>query len=182
MKEVMHVKDEKTLELLSDPFVMDILNIIEGKKMSKEDINNELREDVKMISSYINNMEQAGLLIKEGEHYRVSARSIDARGTLMKASAETAMNWISGFINHMENNIGEQFKNLEELKKSDEEAVYCLMKSYRLSHSQMYLTEEEIKELNEMLNNFIKSKRIEDREDKDKYRKCHFYNFFYPET
>lgn len=181
MREIMHVKDEKTLELISDPFTMDILNIIEGGEMSKEEVNKELKEDFKMISSYMDNMEQAGLLVKEAGNYKVSARSINAKETLMKASAQTATNWIAGFINHMENNISEQFRKLEELRKEDEKAADNFIKNYRLSHSQLHLTDEEIMELNQLLNDFVQSKRIEDRKDKEKYRKCHFYNFFYPE-
>ena len=52
---------------------------------------------------------------------------------------------------------------------------------YRLSHSQVYLSDEEIKELHALLDNFIKDKRDKDRKDKSEYQKCRFYNFFYPE-
>ncbi len=181
MKEILNITDKKVLDLISDPFTMDIISVLGHQAVSLEKIAEDLEEKPSFIANYIDDMVASGLLTEVEDGYKITAKSIHAKELLLNAGAETASNWISGFINHMENSLVKQFQRLDELRENDKEAASKYVENYRLSHSQLYLSEEEIKELHELLNDFIMSKPEEERASDPEYQKCRFFTFFYPE-
>lgn len=181
MKEILNITDEKVLDLISDPFTMDIISVMGHQAVSLKKIAEELEEEPSFIANYIDDMITSGLLTEVENGYKITARSIHAKELLLNAGAKTASNWISGFINHMENSLVKQFQRLDELREKDKEAASKYVEHYRLSHSLLYLSEEEIRELHELLNDFIMSRQEEERTGDPEYQKCRFFTFFYPE-
>ncbi|MGM0419460.1 MAG: hypothetical protein ACQEQG_00525 [Bacillota bacterium] len=181
MKDTLHIKDEKAMDLISDPFTMDILVTIENHIFTKESIAEELDEKQALISHYIEEMVKVGLLDEVEGGYQVAAKNIDAQAFLINADPEVVNLWISGFLNHLENNLNEKINRIAKLKETDKEKAEDQVKRFRLSHSQLYLTKNEVTEFHKMLNDFISEKNNQNRAGcNSDCQKYHFYNFFYP--
>lgn len=181
MERELRIEDEETLDLLSDPYTLDILNVLEDRRMSREDVGKRLGERDTLVSYYLDALTEAGLIIEDDGRYQAAARTFNAVDGLLNSCERTATNWIVGFINHMENNICEQFKLLERAKGEGEENSQRYIDQYYISHNQMYLNEGEIEELHELLKNFVREKGERDRVEDGEYRRCHLYNFFFPD-
>lgn len=181
MEKELRIKDEKTLELLSDPYTLDILNILEDKKMSRDEIGENLGERDSLVRYYLNELTAAGLVKKDNGSYQAAARTFNAIESLLNCCERTAANWIAGFINHMENNICEQFKLLERVESEKAEESQRYKDHYYISHNQLYLSEEEIEELQELLKSFARDRDERDRSNSENYYRCHLYNFFFPD-
>ncbi len=61
-------------------------------------------------------MVTGNLLVKTDKGFKLTAKSFTADGSLNLSSVRNAKNNISGFINHLENNIRDQIENLTDLK------------------------------------------------------------------
>lgn len=181
MKENLAISDSKTIELLCDPFTIDIINTLEMKPLSKTEIAEELNENKDLISKYVDKMKKGNLLKETGNGFKLTAKSFTADGSLNLSSVRNAKNNISGFINHLENNLRDQIEKIADLKEKAPEKAKAYTDQQKISYSPLYLSNSEIKELNQLIENFIKDKTQEERIDDNRYTKCRFYHFFYPE-
>lgn len=182
MKEKLEITDSKTIELLCDPFTIDIINTMELNPLKKEKIAEKLNENLELISNYVDKMEEGNLLKKTDKGFKLTAKSFTADGSLNLSSVRNAKNNISGFINHLENNLRDQIENLADLKEIDPKKTKTYTDQQMVGYSPLYLSENEIKELHNLLESFIKEKSKEERINNPKYKKCRFYHFFYPEV
>ena len=182
MKENLEIKDSKTIELLCDPFTIDILNTLELNPLKKEEIAENLNESLSLISEYVDKMVAGNLLVKTDKGFKLTAKSFTADGSLNLSSVRNAKNNISGFINHLENNIRDQIENLADLKIINPEKTKTYTDQQLVGYSPLYLSDDEIEELHNLLQDFIKEKSKEERLNNPEYKKCRFYHFFYPEV
>ncbi|MGM0413759.1 MAG: hypothetical protein ACQEQP_01105 [Bacillota bacterium] len=181
MKENLAISDSKTIELLCDPFTIDIINTLEMNPLSKNEIAEKLNESSELISKYVDKMEEGNLLKKTDKGFKLTAKSFTADGNLNLSSARNAQNNISGFINHLENNLRDQIEILADLKEKDPEKAKTYTDQQKIGYSPLYLSKDEIKELKQLIDGFIKEKSQENRINDNKYNKCRFYHFIYPE-
>ncbi len=181
MKENLAISDSETIELLCDPFTIDIINTLEMNPLTKAEIAENLNENQELISKYVDKMEKGNLLKKTDNGFKLTAKSFTADGSLNLSSVRNAKNNISGFINHLENNLRDQIEKLADLKDKDPKQAKTYSDQQRIGYSPLYLSDTEITELNQLIEDFIKDKSQEKRIDDSKYTKCRFYHFFYPE-
>ncbi|MFW5790479.1 MAG: hypothetical protein ACOCWE_04445 [Bacillota bacterium] len=181
MKENLAISDSKTIELLCDPFTIDIINTLEMNPLTKAEIAENLKEDRELISKYVDKMEEGNLLKKTENGFKLTAKSFTADGNLNLSSVREAKNNISGFINHLENNLRDQIEKLADLKDKDLEKAKKYTDQQKIGYSPLYLSGSEIKELNQLIEEFIKDKCQEKRIENKEFIKCRFYHFLYPE-
>ncbi len=181
MKENMRIEDEETLDLLSDPFTMDILNCLEEEYLTEEEICRLMDEKPSLIANYLSRMVETGLVEKKEDNFRIAARTIYAKDSVLSFNSNRASSWMAGFVNHMENNLSRQFFLLDQVKEQDRDLSKKLIGEFFIGHSLLYLNDEEIEEFQNMIREFIEDKKSSKRKAETERRKCHLYSFFFPE-
>ncbi|MGM0411025.1 MAG: hypothetical protein ACQEQF_09725 [Bacillota bacterium] len=176
-KKKMKITDREIMELLSDPISMDIIGVLESHTYTLEEIVDKLNEKKSLIEDYIKNMIRAGLLIKTDEGYKTSADTFEFTDLLPSTNKRNA-DWVRGFINHMENGL---IDNLDYLHENDVDKKEKLYENLKIKYTGVYLNDEEAKELNEMISNFIDEKDNSKRKGNTEYQKYSFYQFTFPE-
>lgn len=188
MKDVLVLETKKQLELIGDPFVHDILDVMGNDVMKREDIIYKMNEKPKMINDYLDVMTENEILtiIKEDgeEKLQTTAKSIEGSEAAYKFLKEENLDWLHGYINHLENRIVDFFRYLsqfDDMKGKLEELNYT--KEIYASSMKVYLSAEEAEDLITMIIDHIRQDEEETkrkRED-DKYNLYEFYGYMFPE-
>lgn len=186
MKDILYLDKKEQLELIGDPFVHDILDIMNYDIVSREWIIEKLDENPNMINDYLDRLLENDIITKEEDNkVRVTAKSIEGREIVFKYLKEKDLHWLNGYINHLENRIVDLYKYLGKLDdpKSKLEELNYTPNMYA-SSNKVYLTKEEADELTTMISDFIRQDREKLRkksENNDKYNLYEFYAYLFPE-
>ncbi|MGM0445904.1 MAG: hypothetical protein ACQEQH_05800, partial [Bacillota bacterium] len=78
MKDILYLDKKEQLELIGDPFVHDILDIMNYDIVSREWIIEKLDENPNMINDYLDRLLENDIITKEEDNkVRVTAKSIE---------------------------------------------------------------------------------------------------------
>lgn len=188
MKDVLVLETKKQLELIGDPFVHDILDVMGNDVMKREDIIIEMNEKPEMINDYLNLMTENNILSvinEDGEEkLQTTAKSIDGSEAVYKFLKKENLDWLHGYINHLENRIVDFFRYLsqfDDMKDKLKELNYTT--DIYASCTKVYLSSDEAEELISMISNYIKQDEEETKIKKgdDKYNLYEFYGYMFPE-
>ncbi len=185
MKDKLILKTREQMDLLTDPFALDILQVMhEEKGVTKEWIAKELGENLDIITDYVERMTTAGFFIvdNDGEKclYRMAARSIEGGKLLFQDEMDKY--WISGFVNYLENSFHDFFDYMLEIEGDRRD--YLEKKGFNREifsdFSTVYLTQEEYNEFFNYLEKFILEKSAGERKNDDKYKPYNMFTFLFP--
>ncbi|MDZ7671304.1 MAG: hypothetical protein U5K53_00445 [Halanaerobiales bacterium] len=186
MKDILYLDKKEQLELIGDPFVHDILDIMNYDIVSREWIIEKLDENPNMINDYLDRLLENNIITKEEDNkVRVTAKSIEGKEIVYKNLKEDDLHWLNGYINHLENRIVDLYRYLGKLDDPEaklEELNYT--PDLYASSNKVYLTKEEADELTKMISDFLRQDREELRkksENNDKYNLYEFYGYLFPE-
>lgn len=186
MKDILYLDKKEQLELIGDPFVHDILDIMNYDVVSRDWIINTLDENPNMINDYLDRLIANDIITEiEKNKVRVTAKSIEGKEIVYKYLKENDLHWLNGYINHLENRIVDFYRFLGQLddpKAKLEELNYT--SELYASSNKVYLTKEEANELTKMISEFLRQDREELRkksENDDKYNLYEFYGYLFPE-
>lgn len=186
MKDILYLDKKEQLELIGDPFVHDILDIMNYDVVSREWIIDKLDENPNMINDYLDRLLENDIITEvENDKVRVTAKSIEGKEIVYKYLKENDLHWLNGYINHLENRIVDFYRYLGQLddpKAKLEELNYT--SELYASSNKVYLTKEEADELTKMITEFLRQDRVKLRkksENDDKYNLYEFYGYLFPE-
>jgi len=186
MKDILYLDKKEQLELIGDPFVHDILDIMNYDVVSREWIIDKLDENPNMINDYLDRLLENNIITEvDNSKVRVTAKSIEGKEIVFKYLKENDLHWLNGYINHLENRIVDLYRFLGQLddpKAKLEELNYT--SDLYASSNKVYLTKEEADELTKMITDFISQDREKLRkksENNDKYNLYEFYGYLFPE-
>jgi len=191
MKDVLVLDRKEQLELIGDPFVHDILDIMNYDIVTRDWIINELEEKPKMINDYVDRLLENDLLTvietdDDGqEKIRVTAKSVEGKEIVFDYLDENDLHWLHGYINHLENRIVDLYKYLGKLENPEqklEELNYSPLPY--ASSNKVYLKKEEAEEFVKMIGDYLSQDREELRkksEEEGIYNLYEFYGYMFPE-
>ncbi len=186
MKDILYLDKKEQLELIGDPFVHDILDIMNYDIVSREWIIEKLDENPNMINDYLDRLLENDIITKEEDNkVRMSAKSIEGKKIVYKNLKEDDLHWLNGYINHLENRIVDLYRYLGKFDDPEaklEELNYT--PDLYASSNKVYLTKEEADELTKMISDFLRQDREKMRkksENDDKYNLYEFYAYLFPE-
>jgi len=186
MKDILYLDKKEQLELIGDPFVHDILDIMNYDVVSREWIIDKLDENPNMINDYLDRLLENNIITEvDNSKVRVTAKSIEGKEIVFKYLKDNDLHWLNGYINHLENRIVDLYRYLGQLddpKSKLEELNYT--SDLYASSNKVYLTKEEANELTKMITEFLsqdREKLREKSENNDKYNLYEFYGYLFPE-
>ena len=170
MKDKIFLDTREQMDLITDPMSLSIINTLDS--MSKQEVAEQLEEDLKMVSRYIDELEKHGILEKVDEdeepaRYQRVAKTINTKQAVID---EPNHYWVSGMLNHMENDVIDYQKVIEQFDDREEAVNNLGYGDLTISNSTMSMTREEYEEFLEMIRGFNdKLEETKDDEDKRKY-------------
>lgn len=191
MKDVLVLDRKEQLELIGDPFVHDILDIMNYDIVTRDWIINELEEKPKMINEYVDRLLENEILTvietddSGQEKIRVTAKSVEGKEIVFDYLDENDLHWLHGYINHLENRIVDLYKYLGKLENPEEklEELNYSPLPYA-SSNKVYLKKEEAEEFVKMISDYLSQDREELRkksEEEGIYNLYEFYGYMFPE-
>ncbi|HMA60991.1 MAG TPA: hypothetical protein VKN64_11965 [Halanaerobiales bacterium] len=191
MDDILYLESKEQLELIGDPFVLDILDALGYEVCTREEIIKTMNENPNMINDYLDNMIENNFLTvieenvdKNKEKLRVTAKSIEGKGALFEHLDKKDLHWLRGYINHLENRIVDLYSYLAEFEDPEaklKELNYT--NDLYASSNKVYLTAEEANELTNMITEFIKQnqKEIKEKSEDKEHNLYEFYAYMFPE-
>ncbi|MFO7814268.1 MAG: hypothetical protein R6V14_00780 [Halanaerobiales bacterium] len=191
MKDVLVLDRKEQLELIGDPFVHDILDIMNYDKVTRDWIINELEEKPKMINEYIDRLLENDILTliekddSGQEKIRVTAKSIEGKKIVFDYLGENDLHWLHGYINHLENRIVDLYKYLGKLEDPEEKLEKLNYSPIPYASSnKVYMKKEEAEEFIKMISDYLSQDREELRKKSEKegtYNLYEYYGYMFPE-
>lgn len=191
MQDVLKLDKKEQLELIGDPFVQDIIDIINFDIVTRETIINGLDGNAKLIDDYLDRLIKYDILTEvESENFaekkiRLTAKSIEGKEIIFKHLKENDLGWLNGYINHLENRIVDFYKflgNLDGPKEKLEKFNYT--SDLLTTSSKVYLTSQEAEEFVEKISHYL-SKDWEERQQQydhdSEYNLYEFYGYLFPD-
>lgn len=187
MKDKLSLKTKEQIDLITDPVCLSILNLMEDcVPLTKEQLAQRMGEKVELVSRYVDEMAQHGILTvdrqAEGQPlYQKAATEYNMDKSLKNFNPDIAANWVLGLLNHVENNTVEMLKISE---SEDREALLHEMgyESWTFSNSTIYLTREEVRELKQFLGKFLAEHASSPKADGDERRAYELTVVLHPEV
>lgn len=191
MDDILYLKSKEQLELVGDPFVLDIIDVMGHKVHTRSEIIEKMQEKPDMIDDYLDNMVENEFLTvieknkdKSKEKLRVTAKSIEGKDALFEFLDKKDLHWLHGYINHLENRIIDLYSYMAEFddpKAKLKELDYT--SDLYASSNKVYLTAEEADELTSMITEFIRENQRETKEkiEDKKHNLYEFYAYMFPE-
>ena len=191
MQDVLFLESKEQLELIGDPFVLDILDAMGYDVCRREEIIEKTDENPDMMDDYLDIMIKNNFLTliednedKSKQKIRVTAKSIEGKHIVFDYLKENDLHWLNGYINHLENRIVDFFKYLSKLEDPEaklEELNYTT--DLYASTNKVYLTDEEAEELMSMISEFLKQnqKEMKEKSETGKHNLYEFYAYMFPE-
>jgi len=191
MDDILYLESKEQLELVGDPFVLDIIDAMGHEVYTREELVEKMQEKPGMINDYLDNMiknnfitviEEAG--DKGKEKIQVTAKSIEGKNALFEFLDKNDLHWLHGYINHLENRIVDLFSYLAEFDEPEaklEELNYTT--DLYASTNKVYLTAEEANELTNMITDYLRQnqKEMKDKSKDEKHNLYEFYAYMFPE-
>ena len=191
MKDVLVLDRKEQLELIGDPFVHDILDIMNYDIVTRDWIINELEEKPKMINEYVDRLLENDILTvietddTGREKIRVTAKSVEGKEIVYDYLEDNDLYWLHGYINHLENRIVDLYKYLGELENPEEKLEELNYSPIPYASSnKVYLKKEEAEEFVKMISDYLSQDREELRkksEEEGVYNLYEFYGYMFPE-
>src|SRR6056297_2226704 len=162
MKDVLVLDRKEQLELIGDPFVHDILDIMNYDIVTRDWIINELEEKPKMINEYVDRLLENDILTvietddSGQEKIRVTAKSVEGKEIVFDYLEDNDLYWLRGYINHLENRIVDLYKYLGELENPEEKLEELNYSPIPYASSnKVYLKKEEAEEFVKMISDYL---------------------------
>ena len=171
MKDSMKIETRKQAELISDPICLTIINYIEEEAYTKENIAKNIEEDYTLISQYIDELYKNNILNviqKDGKKkFHKSAISYKMGSWDNNFDGNIYNHWVLGLIHHLESNLTDLLKILSDRDK-DKFLKDLGYYDNVFNISKVYLDQDEVEELQELINDFIKKHKKTDEKSDEK--------------
>ena len=191
MEDILYLESKEQLELVGDPFVLDIIDAMGHEVYTRAEIIEKMQENPDMINDYLDNMIKNKFLTvieeaedKDKEKLRVTAKSIEGKNALFEFLDKKDLHWLHGYINHLENRIVDLFSYLAEFDKPESKLKeYNYTTDLYASTNKVYLTAEEANELTNMITEYIRQnqKEMKEKSEDEKHNLYEFYAYMFPE-
>lgn len=185
MQEILNLESKEQMELLGDPFCLDIIGVMEQKIVTADWITEKLGTDAVMVQEYLNKMEKLGFVViidsENKTKYQITAESFEAKDVIFQCSSRESKDWIMGFINHLQNQLLDLFNFIHNKEDIQGFLKDCGYNDYPLtSQSRVYMTDKEAEEFIKTIMKFIKEKSTPERKAGEEYRPYDMFQFLFP--
>lgn len=159
MKDKYIIRGEEQLGLITDPFVLSIINLIEKDSATIEWVAKEMDEKISLVADYMDRMHRAGLLTlveEEGEtRYQKVAASFQME-TDAPRGKDIHHHWVFGLLHHLESNLLDLLKVTADFEDYHQELDKLGYGKTMTMLTKVYLTKEEFMEFRDYIVNFFK--------------------------